>query len=292
MVKILFAKYRARINYRSDECVGTTTNNNKTSKLEVKSRTLTHSEMEPLVRIFFEKDRGTDAMGLKQLLDFSKLDNLILQKVFKQDFLEQTIVRYFEEHVVRHNDIAARIISIGFKQFYETLQQQCLNTALRYTFPGTYIVLNNVKDINYGNYCRFDKEHLLNPLLYCSENGKSELVQYLVNYRNANVNHVGIGDMTAIMYAVKNDYRDITTFLFNKGAKLRIGKSCITLYVKDDGMAQLLLELISVRIEALSKQGSETYEMEKTYELQLNNKLMIEQLDKIVAILRNNSYDK
>lgn len=77
-------------------------------------------------------------------------------------------------------------------------------------FFGEYL------DVNFGNECHDP----INPLIYACHNGYFEIVEYLIEIKNANIDYLSAGGTLPIMYAGQGHHFDIVWYLYQKGSSL------------------------------------------------------------------------
>lgn len=120
--------------------------------------------------------------------------------------------------------------SIEFEKFSHHIQRYFLNIMIQHKIPAVIIcvLLNKMKSVNYGNDCygvnTLSNAENINPLIYCCQAGRMDLVKLLVENYGANIDYLIHNDRTAISFSADGTYnfKDITEYLYKKGARVPI----------------------------------------------------------------------
>lgn len=179
---------------------------------------------------------------LKDNLDLRKLSNDRLQNIvcptnlsFK-DFTDAISVSVEDQDkiellLIKNSPQKHFIYSSDFKNnLGELAQRYCLNYLLKedMTIDVDFLLLNKMKTVNYGvrSYNGGGDLETINPLCLCCKEGYHDRVQLLVEKYNADIEYLA-DDLTPIMYSARAGHLEITSYLYNKGAKLttKLGKN-------------------------------------------------------------------
>lgn len=119
--------------------------------------------------------------------------------------------------------------SIEFEKFSDFIQQSFLNNMIRDNLSTEIIciLLDKMESVNYGNTSYGVNSTLdqdtINPLVYCCQSDRMDLVQLLVEKYNANIDYLVDDNQSAIMVIADGTHKNfikITEYLYKKGASL------------------------------------------------------------------------
>lgn len=150
----------------------------------------------------------------------------ILNSFLKDD----TFIQHFERYIQN--------LSLQDKQiiFIKLINEKNYNTAKK--------CLGYLETINFGSYSKHETEQSqINPLINAAYLGNLETVKFLVeNY--ADIDHLSDNQTTAIMYAFQNGHMDVVKYLYDKGAKIKIGTKKMTDYIYKEKPIKMCVSLI------------------------------------------------
>ena len=201
--------------------------------------------MQSLIRLISGPDNLSIRDDIVNILDLTRLDNIKLLQIsdcskLAPDELDTLALNTNEielfQKMIQYLSLED-LKSIEFDKFSDQVKQSYLSIMLWNNIQTDMvcILLDQMKSVNYGKYTTFSfsQRSEINPLRFCCYRGNFNLVKLLVEKYNADIEHPSGTDMTGIMWSARCGHKEITSYLYDRGARLETSTQHIDEFATD-----------------------------------------------------------